>query len=182
MSIRGACGVIFAAAIMTLGVSPGRERPVVHSASPAIERLETALASHPDDSAARVELARAYLDAESPGLAYRTLQEAPATERDNLTLQHMEARVLIEQGKAKDALAIERHVISQCSDGVPAPVASNGLSTGCDVWLLASATRRAEILQALVADGVDDAVAEPEASLVAYHKATHEVRLAVAAE
>ena len=45
--------------------------------------------------------------------------------------------------------------------------------------VIVSATRRAGILDALVKQGVDDAIAHPEASMVAYHNATHEARLAV---
>jgi hypothetical protein len=49
----------------------------------------------------------------------------------------------------------------------------------CDAWLIASARRRADILEELVGLGVEDARAQPEASAVAYHNATREVRLAV---
>jgi predicted Zn-dependent protease len=179
MSIRGACGVVFAAAVLTLGSLPGRER-AVFAAPEGLDRgeralmLEAQVAAHPADSLSRTSLAKVYLDAGSPGLAWRTLSTAPAAQQDDPALQHMAARVLIEQGQAKDALALERRVLATCGND-PA-----GTAPGCDAWLIISATRRADILDELVRQGVDDAVAHPEASLVAYHNATHEARLAVA--
>jgi hypothetical protein len=179
MSIRGACGLVFAAAVLTLGSVPGRERPVfaageATSAGQVAERLEAQVAAHPGDSVSRTSLAKAYLDAGSPGLAWRTLAGAPDAQRHEPGLEHMAARVLIEQGKAKDALDLERSVLATCGNGDSAAPA------GCDSWLVISATRRADILEELVHQGVDDAIAHPEASLVAYHNATHEARLAVA--
>ena len=177
MSIRGACGVVFAAAVLTLGGLPGREHPVVRGAGEQVERLEAAVAAHPMDAASRINLARAYLDASSPGLAWSTLVDTPEAERQEPAVQHMAARVLIEQGKAREALGLERSVLLACGQDV-----SDGRAhaQGCDFWLVASAARRASILQELVKQGVEDAIAQPEASLVAYHEATHEARLAVA--
>ncbi len=174
MSVRGACAVVFAAAVMTIGGLPARERAVFAASEGGgrVERLEAQVAAHPSDTVGRTALAKAYLDAGSPGLALRALASAPEAVRHAPSLQHMEARVLIEQGKARDALALERSVLTACGDG--------GGAEGCDSYLIASAVRRADILEQLVAQGVEDAVAQPEASLVAYHKATHEARLAVA--
>ncbi len=175
MSIRGACGVVFAAAVMTLGTLPGRERAVFAAGETGqrVERLEAQVAAHPGDTASRTDLARAYLDAGSPGLAWRTVSEAPASQRHEPAVQHMAARVLIEQGRAREALALEESVLSTCGDDPSAAV------RGCDVGLILSATRRASILQELVQQGVEDAIAQPEASLVAYHHATHEARISV---
>lgn len=174
MSIRGACGVVFAGAVLMLGGLPGREHAVVASAGERVERLEADVAAHPGDLASRTELARAYLDAQSPGLAWRAIAEAPEAQRGEPAVQHMAARVLIEQGKANEALALERSVLATCG-AEPSTVSGRG----CDFWLIVSATRRAAILQELVQHGVEDAIAEPEASLVAYHNATHEARLTV---
>jgi hypothetical protein len=175
MSIRGACGMVFvAAAVMSLGALPGREHTVVSEAAPRVERLEAEVASHPGDLSLRSELVQAYLDGRSPGLAWSTLAEAPASQQHEPTLEHLAARVLIEQGDANGALAMERSVLSTCGDEPSAGAAHSG----CDFWLIVSATRRAGILEELVHQGVDDAIAHPEASLVAYHKATHEARLA----
>jgi hypothetical protein len=175
MSIRGACGVVFAAAILTMGSLPGREKAVFAAGEPRplVERLEAEVAAHPGDIQSRTALAHAYLDGGSPGLALRTLAEAPGPQRDAPAVQHMEARVLIEQGKAADALALEKKVLATCGDG-------STTVAGCDSYLVISATRRADILGELVQRGIEDAVAQPEASLVAYHSVSHDARLAVA--
>jgi hypothetical protein len=175
MSIRGACGmVVVAAAVMSLGPLPGREHSVVAEAGPRVERLEAEVASHPSDLAVRSELAQAYLDGRSPGLAWGTLADAPESQRQAPALEHLAARVLIEQGDTRGALAMERSVLATCGEEPSAEAAH----AGCDYWLIVSATRRAGILEELVHQGVEDAIAHPEASLVAYHKATHEARLA----
>jgi hypothetical protein len=179
MSIRGACGVIFAAAaVMTLGSVPGRERAVVADAGARVEALEAAVAAHPAELASRIELAQAYLDVESPGLALSTLSSAPESQQSQPQVEHMIARVMIEQGRAKDALALEEKVLSTCGGDLPS-VGHPATATGCDFWLVVSATRRAEILAQLVQRGVEDPIAQPEASLVAYHNATHEARVAL---
>jgi hypothetical protein len=168
--------VFAAAAVMTLGALPGREHTVVTDASPRVEQLEAAVAASPSDLPLRAELVQAYLDGRSPGLAWSVVAEAPESQRREPAIEHLAARVLIEQGDAKGALALERSVLATCGDEPGAQSEHDG----CDFWLIVSATRRAGILQELVQQGVDDAIAHPEASLVAYHKATHEARLAVA--
>jgi len=167
--------VVFAAAVMTLGTLPGRERPVFAAGESGqrVERLEAQVAAHADDLGSRTELAHAYLDAGSPGLAWRALSETPESQRHAPLVEHMAARVLIEQGKANEALALERSVLSTCGDD------PSNTAPGCDFWVIVSATRRAAILQELVHQGVEDAIAQPEASLVAYHNATHEAHLSV---
>jgi hypothetical protein len=175
MSVRVVCAVVSAAAVMTLGTLPGRERPVFVAGANGERalQLEAQVAAHPDDMAARTELAHAYLDANSPGLAWRTLTQTPDSQRHNPAIEHMQARVLIEQGRANEALAFERSVLSTCGSDPSAT------APGCDFWVIVSATRRAAILEELVHQGVEDAIAQPEASLVAYHNATHEARLTV---
>jgi hypothetical protein len=182
MSIRGACGVVVAAAaVLTLGSIPGRERAVVDAAETGarLERLEAAVAAHPAVLAPRIELAQAYLDAQSPGLALSTLSSAPPSQQNQPMVEHMVARVMIEQGRAKDALALEQKVLESCGGDTLPSLAHPVTPGGCDFWLVVSATRRAEILKELVQRGVEDPIAQPEASLVAYHNATHEARLAL---
>ena len=70
------------------------------------------------------------------------------------------------------ALAAERRVLARCADpDVAVPT--------CSSTLIASATRRAEILEQLVQLGIEDANAHPEASSLAYHNATRQVSLSV---
>ncbi len=172
MRIGGACGVVFAAATLTLGAVPGREHPVVRPSS-SVEGLEATVAAHPEDVTAQTALARAYLEADAPGLAMSALASVPTRRQEEPQVQHVAARVLIEQGRANEALELERSVLSTCGSDPYAVDAAKG----CDFWLIVSANRRSAILQELVHAGVEDAIAEPEASLVAYHKATHETRL-----
>jgi hypothetical protein len=156
-----------------------RERAVLAPAGEAgdphaIQQLEARVAGTggalgADDEANARALAQAYLDARAPGLAIALLERLPGDLRARPKMEHVYARALLDEGRAADALGVEREVLRTCTsiDGV------------CDAWLVASARRRADILEELVAQGVEDARAEPEASAVAYHNATREARLAV---
>jgi hypothetical protein len=134
-----------------------------------IEQLESQVAAAPGDDAKVRTLAQAYLDSRAPGLALSLLERSPTEVRARPKTQHLYARTLIEEGRANDALAVEREVLRTCTmaDGI------------CDTWLIASARRRADILEELVGLGVEDTLASPEESVVAYHNATREARLAV---
>jgi len=131
--------------------------------------LEDEVAAKPGDAAAAKRLAQAYLDAEAPGLALAVIGRAPLDVREDPSVGHVYARALLDQGRALEALKAERHVLDRCA-------ANDG---ACDAWLIASATRRSEILEQLVQLGIEDARAQPEASVVAYHNATREARLAL---
>jgi hypothetical protein len=137
--------------------------------SSAIVSLESQVAASPTDEAKLRMLAQSYMDAHAPGLALAVIERAPAEVRGVAKVEHVYARALIDEGHAQDALAVERKVLRTCTmaDGV------------CDAWLIASARRRADILEELVGLGIEDARAQPEASAVAYHNATREARLAV---
>jgi hypothetical protein len=144
--------------------------PVGQASDPtAVVGLEAEVARSPGDDAKLRTLAQAYLDARAPGLALAVIERAPDEVRGRAKVEHLYARALLEEGHAQDALAVERTVLRTCTIG-------EGI---CDAWLIASARRRADILEELVGLGVEDARAEPEASAVAYHNATREARLAV---
>jgi hypothetical protein len=167
------CNVLVLAAAAGLWMASGtqREKPVLVSPAghnDAVRALETQVASAPNDAAKVRQLAQAYLDAGAPGFAIGVIERAPAGVRVEPRTDHVYARALLDQGRADAALAAERRVLSTCmmADSI------------CDTWLVASATRRADILQQLVALGVEDAQAEPEASALAYYNATREARLA----
>ena len=149
-------------AVLSAGAADGASRS-------AMVGLEADVAASPDDDAKLRTLTQAYLDAHAPGLALAVIERAPDGVRIRAKVQHLYARALLEEGHAQDALAVEKNVLRTCTtiDGV------------CDAWLIASARRRADILEELVELGVEDARAEPEASAVAYHNATREARLAV---
>lgn len=160
------------AAVFGLWLSSGtqRERPLVennHHAS--LQTLEARVVAAPGDDRARRDLAQAYLDARSPGLAIRVVESAPEAVRRQPTVEHVYARALTENGQSGDALRAERRALAAC-DFAP---------QSCDVWFLASATRRVDILEELVHFGIEDAQAHPERSAVAYHNATRQARLAI---
>jgi hypothetical protein len=166
--------VLVAAAGVWMASGTEREHavlsPVGDAAQPGVVvGLEARVATSPDDDAELRSLAQAYLDAHAPGLALSVIERAPAGVRTRAKVEHLYARALLEEGHAQDALAVEQQVLRTCTmaDGI------------CDTWLIASARRRADILTELVSLGVEDARAEPEATVVAYQNATREARLAV---
>jgi hypothetical protein len=174
-------GVLVAIASLWLASGTQREKPVLDAearATAGVRGLEVQVSMNPADTVRRRELAQAYLDAKAPGLAIRVVESAPGfQERDiahtNPALEHVYARALIDQGRSTDALAAEHRVLAACEK------ADGEGERRCDTWLIASATRRSDILRELVDLGVDDAQAHPEASAIAYHNATREAKLAL---
>ncbi len=135
--------------------------------------MEEQAVAHPDDPVALRTLAQAYLDARQPGLAVVLVESAPSTLRANVVVRHVYARALLDEGRNEEALAVEGEVVAACrplTDGHRVPA-------DCDPVLLASAMRRTDILRELWSFGVEDAQAQPEASLVAYRNATREARI-----
>jgi hypothetical protein len=147
-----------------------REKRVVPSNGDQVALLEQGVAASPDDAAKLRELAQAYLDARQPGMALAVVERSPAIVRTEPTVEHIYARALLDQGRSADALAAEKRVLTRCAD----PTAPS-----CPTHLIASATRRADILEQLVQLGVEDANAHPEASSLAYVNATRQVSLSV---
>jgi hypothetical protein len=161
--------VLVAIGLLWVCGSTQREKPVVGDLhSNRLLSAEQAAAHSPNEPETLVALAQAYLDAHQPGMAVGTIERAPAPLRQEPTVEHLYARALVEQGRSADALAAERRVLDLCAEG-----------GGCSTWLLASATRRTEILEELGKLGVEDANAYPEASSLAYHNATRRVSLSV---
>lgn len=178
-----ACGMGLLAATCVLWLLGGtqREKPVLAATeSESIRSLEANAELHPADAEATRLLVQAYLDARQPGLAIVLVDSQGARVKDSVRVQHAYARALVDAGRSDEALAVERRVVETCS-----PLAEDGsearsaAAAGCDPLLLASAMRRADILRELVALGVEDAEAHPEASLVAYQNATREARVMI---
>jgi hypothetical protein len=166
--------VLVAAGAVWVASGVEREHAVLASEGPAsdgaaVRALEAEVAAAPNDDCSLRALAQAYLDARAPGLALAVIERAPEDVRTRAKVEHVYARALLDEGHAQDALAVEKTVLRTCTvtDGV------------CEGWLIASARRRADILEEMVGLGVEDARAEPEASAVAYFNATREARLAV---
>lgn len=155
-------------AIWFAGSTQREKRVVGDTHTDRVALLEDQAAASPSDPVRVKELAQSYLDARAPGMALLTIERAPEVVRKQPAVEHLYARALLDQGRSADALAAERRVLSYCADPaleVPA----------CSTYLIASATRRAEILEQLVTLGVEDANAHPEASSLAYHNATRQV-------
>lgn len=169
MSHKGwSIGVLVAVFVLWFAGTTQHERPLLPE--PRTERLlvlERRVAASPQDAALLQELVQAYLDVKQPGLALGALERAPSSVRREPGVEHLFARSLLDQGRSADALASERNVLAICA------------SRDCSAHLVASATRRAEILQELVALGVEDASLHPEASSVAYQNATRQVTLSL---
>jgi hypothetical protein len=166
------------AATATLWLMSGtqREKPLLAATEPeAVRVLEASAVARPGDPEANRALAQAYLDARQPGLAIVLVESSAPPVRGDVRVQHVYARALVDAGRNDEALTVEKGVLSACE-----PVVEGGhAAPGCDTVLLASAMRRTEILGELVALGVEDAQAHPEASLVAYQNATREARVVV---
>jgi hypothetical protein len=165
--------ILLAIGGLWLASSTQREKRVVGDLhQDRVALLEEKAAAAPSSAATVAELAQAYLDARQPGMALAVVEHAPAHVRSEPAIDHLYARALLDQGRSADALAAERRVLDRCAD--PSPDAPT-----CSAWLIASATRRADILEQLVQLGVEDANAHPEASRLAYHNATRQVSLSV---
>jgi len=161
--------VLLAIGVIWFAGSTQREKRVVGDAhTDRVAQLEEQVAATPADAAQLQKLGQAYLDARAPGMALAVIEHAPSAVREDPSVQHLYARALLDQGRSADALAAERRVLARCADPaseVPA----------CSTYLIASATRRADILEQLVTLGIEDANAHPEASSLAYHNATRQV-------
>jgi hypothetical protein len=167
-------------AIWFAGSTQREKRVVGDSQSDRVALLEEQVAASPTDVARVRELAQAYLDARAPGMALASIEHAPAAVRAEPTVDHLYARALLDQGRSADALAAERRVLARCEAAETAANTANAAEPRnevavCSTYLIASATRRAEILEQLVTLGVEDANAHPEASSLAYHNATRQV-------
>jgi hypothetical protein len=165
--------VLFAIGAIWFCGTTQREKPVVNDThSGRVTAVEDKVAADTSNPAALRELAQAYLDARQPGMAVAAIERSPVAVRTDPTVEHLYARALLDQGRSADALAAEKRVLAICADPSPKTPA-------CSTWLIASATRRTEIIGELVQLGIEDANAQPEASSLAYHNATRQVSLAV---
>jgi hypothetical protein len=167
--------VLAAAAALWAMSGTQKEKPVLAAEPEAVRVLEFAAATHPDSADSTRTLAQAYLDVRQPGLAIALVEGSGPTVHDDVRVQHVYARALVDAGRNEEALSVEKGVVATCR-----PIAEGGRApAGCDSVLLASAMRRTDILRELVLLGVEDAQAHPEMSLVAYQNATREARVAM---
>jgi hypothetical protein len=156
---------------LVLASGAQRERSLLSAEqSDTVRALEANVAANPIDPISLRALAQGYVDVRASGMALRAIEDANPQTRADVGVQHVYARALLDQGRAADALGVERSVVNACA---------LSSSASCDRWLLASATRRVEIMDSLVELGVEDAQAHPESAAVAYYRATRQARFAV---
>jgi hypothetical protein len=179
--------LVLGVALMWLVSGTLREGPLC-DARPAeqLRSLEVGVAVDTNDVGRVLRLGQAYLDAQEPGLAIALLESSPASVRTDARAEHVLARALLDHGQNERALEVESRVLATCDAAADvtgaekaAAAHSASVAAGCDEVLLASAKRRASILREMVRLGVRDALARPEASLIAYRKATRETRIRV---
>jgi hypothetical protein len=141
--------------LMSGGVE--HERALIPPSEAALKSLETRAADLTSAQAV-FELARGYLSMGHPGMAISAIEGATPPVREVPAVRDVYARALVAQGRAGDALKIDRAHIRYCH------------SYSCESWLVTSAVRRATLMEALVARGVQDEQADPEDGWVVYRQ------------
>ena len=134
-----------------------------------VSALEDHAALSPD-AASIARLATAYLDRDQPGLASAVIDRSPAELRERPEIAQLQARALFGRGRASEALAVAKGARDSCSDEVTGRI-------GCAPWLVAKTTRQLAFLEEVVAAGIEDPYADPDATLAAYERSVREVRL-----
>jgi hypothetical protein len=145
----------FAFLLMSGGVE--HERALLGPSGAAIKALETE-AAEGTSAHAVLELARGYLTMGHPGMAISAIEGAAPPVREVPLVRDLYARALVAQGRASGALKVDRAQLRYCH------------TYSCESWLVASAVRRATLMEALVARGVQDEQADPEDGWVVYRQ------------
>lgn len=161
-------GVLMMAALgLALGASQRTPSLVMSSADPALEALEARVARSPRDVGAAMNLARELLDRGAPGLALSVLERSEEAAGASPEASNLTAAALVAAGKNQRALAATRRALQLCE------------ATGCEGRLVAQATRREGMLEAVLAAGIEDIAADPEATAAAYRRSLRQVRVAM---
>ena len=162
---------VFLLAMAGLVVTESASSEPAPIVAPAVARglapLEIAAANAPTDVKTLRPLAEAYLREGMPGHAIAALERAPQTVDASPALADLASASYLASGRTRDAFAMSEKTLTACDRG------------GCDATFLAHATRRAELLGALLDMGVEDASADPDAVAVAYRRTSRQVRIAM---
>ena len=156
--------------IAVLAASVQKARPAFPSAPASLPELEAAYRAAPRDPVLRTALVRAYVAAKAPGAASALLGRALVDARAEVAgapveLLHLAAGVEFQMGRVTAALALETEARARCA-GTCANVV--------DV------ERRHALLQELVRLGIEDPIAHPEESALAYQRAGRGVTFSTA--
>jgi hypothetical protein len=159
-------GVVWFAAVgaetqATMLLPPQGEAPET------VGQLENQAALAPT-AVAVAQLAGAYLDRDQPGLASAVIEKAPREVREQPTVAQLHARALFGRGRAREALAVAQQAHDRCDT-------PEGMA--CAPWLLAKTGQQVAFLEQVVAAGIEDPRADPDATFAAYERSSREVRL-----
>lgn len=149
--------------VAVLAASVQKARAAFPSAPSGLAALEREVAASPDDSVKRTALVRAYFDAKAPGAASAIVSEALRRARQAgappIDLLHQAASVEFQMGRASVAANLESEARAACTGLSPQPS------------LCVEVERRHALLQEFVRLGIEDAIAHPEESALAYQRA-----------
>lgn len=152
-------------AVFVIGAVDAPDAVVAGPGAAGLAALEADAARAPS-AASVVRLADAYLERGQPGLASALLERLPSPLRDRPEVEQVYARALFGRGHAREALAVARDAEVDCGEG-----------SACPAWLVAKAARQAAFFEQVVAAGIDDPYADPDATKAAYARSEREVRL-----
>jgi hypothetical protein len=161
----GTVMVVGAACLAAATPMPASAIAAGRDLGPELTPLEVAVSRNPADAKALQSLADAYLERSAPGLAQAALDRAPTRIRESAPIADARARSLSDLGLPEPALAAQQQALEACAEET------------CSPAMLARAERRARWLKELVRLGVEDSLADPEKTLLAYRLAVREVRL-----
>lgn len=150
-----------------LGASQRTPSLVIPSPAAQLGELEAHVARAPGDQQAVLQLTQTFLDRNSPGLALAVLERSPALLQRSPAAADLAATARLRTGQNRTALAMTRQALVLCE------------RQGCDGTTMARNARREELLEAVLADGIEDMDANPEATARAYRKAVRRVQLAM---
>jgi len=157
-------------ALITVSASRRTPSLVIEKRGQALEEmaaLENRVSVNPDDQVAVLTLARGFLNRGSPGLALAVLERSPSVAQGSAAGADVTATALMNAGKNRQALAMTRQALALCEAG------------SCEANVAARAARREELLEAVLAVGIEDMDSDPEAVERAYHRALRRVQLAM---
>lgn len=133
-----------------------------------VAELERTVAHAPADGEAVRSLIKVYLERDAPGLAVTVASRSPGAAMATPASADLTARAYLGAGRATESLGVTRQVLARCEAQEP-----------CEASLVARATRREQLLEAMVELGVEDADKNPEVVQLAYRKTARNVRVAL---
>lgn len=151
--------------IAVLAASVQKARAAFPAAPAGLAQLEDAYLQAPHDPATRAALVKGYLAAKAQGAASALMTRELRAAREGgsvatAALLHLAAGVEFQMGHATGALALETEARQRCA------AASTCLGVSP-----ADIERRHALLQEFVRLGVEDPIAHPEESAIAYQRA-----------